>query len=189
MVIAFALAVLAGLGVAAVRSANARRRLALVASFVIVGEMLAVPIPINTNDVHYKVVGLGPLSDSLLPAPAVYGFIAALPGPAALLELPLGEPAFDVRYMFYSIGHWRPLVNGYSGGAPASYAALIGALQDLPDRTDIAWQHVLASHATHLVVHEDYYPGDRGRRISGWILGRGGREIAAFGNDRVFAIR
>ena len=35
-----------------------------------------------------------------------------------LLELPLGEPAFDIRYMFYSTLHWKPLVNGYSGGAP-----------------------------------------------------------------------
>ena len=189
MVVAFALAVLAGIGVATIRSTNARRRVALIASFVIVAETLAVPIPLNTNDVHYKVVGLGPLSDSLFPAPAVYGFIARLPGDAAVLELPLGEPAFDVRYMFYSIGHWKPLVNGYSGGAPASYAALIGTLQDLPERGDIAWQQVLVSHATHVVLHESYYAGDRGQKISRWLLGRGAREIATFGSDRVFAVR
>ena len=189
MVVAFGLAVLAGVGVATIRSASPRRRVALIASFVIVAETFAVPIPINTNDVHYKVVGLGPLSDSLFPAPAVYEFIAGLPGDAAVLELPLGEPAFDVRYMFYSIGHWKPLVNGYSGGAPASYAALVGALRDLPERGDIAWQQVRESSTTHVVVHESYYAGDRGPNISNWLLGRGAREIARFGSDRVFAVR
>jgi len=72
---------------------------------------VAVPIPINQNSVEYKHAGLAllpaPPSVSVSAAPAVYRFVAQLPSSAIVLELPLGEPAFDVRYMFYSTTHWR----------------------------------------------------------------------------------
>ena len=52
-------------------------------------------------------------------------------GDSVIVELPLGEPAFDVRYMFYSTRHWHRLVNGYRGGVPPSYEQLDEALEDL----------------------------------------------------------
>ena len=61
------------------------------------------------------------------------------PASAALLELPLGEPAFDVRYMYYSTTHWRRLVNGYSGGEPREYQSLAEALKDTDPRPARAW--------------------------------------------------
>ena len=73
---------------------------------------------------------------------------------AVILELPLGEPAFDIRYMFYSTLHWKPLVNGYSGGEPPDYELLDTSLQDVTTRPDRAWQALLDSRATHVVVHE-----------------------------------
>lgn len=42
----------------------------------------------------------------------------------AVLELPLGDPRRDIAAMYRSIYHGRPVVNGYSGYAPPSYAAL-----------------------------------------------------------------
>jgi hypothetical protein len=68
---------------------------------------------------------------SLASAPAVYRFLSTLPDSSVVVELPLGEPAFDVRYMFYSTLHWKKLVNGYSGGAPMGYEQLTTALEDL----------------------------------------------------------
>jgi len=90
--------------------------------------------------------------------------------------------------MFYSTLHWKPLVNGYSGGAPPGYELLDTSLQDVATRPDRAWRALLDSQATHVVVHEAFYAGDGGSRISNWIRGRGGREVAAFGTDRVFAL-
>lgn len=42
----------------------------------------------------------------------------------ALLVLPLGVPDEDVRVMYQSMGHGRPLVNGYSGNFAPWYTAL-----------------------------------------------------------------
>ena len=65
--------------------------------------------------------------------PAVYRFVAQLPASSALIELPFGEVAFETRYMFYSTTHWRPLVNGYSGGAPDQYGLWAERLKDALD--------------------------------------------------------
>ena len=81
------------------------------------------PHPDQQNSPDYAQAGLAPLPPLAVQAgdaPPVYRFIAALP-PAWSYRLPLGEPAFDVRYMWYSTLHWRRLVNGYSGGAPLRY--------------------------------------------------------------------
>jgi hypothetical protein len=52
--------------------------------------------------------------------PAVYAWLAAQPGPGAVVDLPFGAPLADARAMVYSTASWRPLVNGYSGFAPAT---------------------------------------------------------------------
>lgn len=49
---------------------------------------------------------------------------------AAVLELPLGEPAPDVLAMFHMTRHGRPVVNGYSGYSPPHYAALTVGLRE-----------------------------------------------------------
>jgi hypothetical protein len=191
MVVAFGLAALAALGVAAIRDERRRTRLALVAGALIAVEFLAVPLPINGNSTTYERPGLAPLPDSIdagAGAPPVYRFVASLAAPAAMVELPLGEPAFDIRYMFYSTLHWKPLVNGYSGGTPADYALLDTRLQDVSTQPDRAWRALVDSRATHVIVHEAFYSGEAGPRISDWIRKRGGREVAAFGGDRVFAL-
>jgi len=191
MVVAFGLAALAALGVAAIRDERRRTRLALLAGALIAVEFLAIPLPINGNSTTYERPGLAPLRNSIdagTGAPPVYRFVASLAAPAAILELPLGEPAFDIRYMFYSTLHWKPLVNGYSGGAPADYALLDTRLQDVSTQPDRAWRALVDSKATHVIVHESFYAGEAGPRISDWIRERGGREVAEFGGDRVFAL-
>ena len=90
--------------------------------------------------------------------------------------------------MFYSTLHWKPLVNGYSGGEPPDYELLDTSLQDVTTRPDRAWQALLDSKATHVIVHEALYADDNGARLSDWIRTRGAREIAAFGRDKVFTL-
>ena len=190
MIVALGLAALAAIGVAALDPAR-QRRVSAIAGVLIALEALAVPIPINQNSSDYKQAGLAPLPASMAlgsDTPEVYGFIAQLPATAVIMELPLGEPTFDVRYMFYSTRHWKPLVNGYSGGAPPQYEMLTESLKDLDARPDRAWQAITNSTATHAIVHEASYLNGRGRTLSAWLRARGARELATFGTDHVFLI-
>jgi len=191
MIVALGLAGLAGFGAAAI----ARRRHGVVAvaivTALVVAESWAVPLPLNENSTDYKQSGLAPLPDTLAvgaATPAVYRYAATLPPTSALIELPFGEIAFETRYMFYSTAHWRPLVNGYSGGAPDAYGLWAEQLKDVLDRPEPAWRAVRESRATHIVVHEAGYAGDRGPQISNWVRAHGGEEVAVFGTDHVFTI-
>ena len=190
MIVTLGLAVLGSLGLAAI-DRRRRRYASLLAGALIVFEAIAIPIPINQSSADYTQPGLAPLPAFVATggdAPAVYGFIAQLPPSSVVIELPLGEPAFDVRYMWYSTLHWRRLVNGYSGGAPLHYEFLKEALKDVATRPDRAWQAIADSTATHAVVHEGAYADERGRLSSDFFLAHGAREMAVFGTDRVFQL-
>jgi len=191
MIVAFGLAGLAGLGAEAI--GHGRRGLAIVwaACALVVLDGIAVPIPINANDTSYKQAHLAPLPGTLAPHDAplpVYAFAARLPASSVLLELPLGEPAFDVRYMYYALGHGHPLVNGYSGGAPTSYLLLSETLKDFATSPDRAWHVLDTSGATHVIVHEDGYEPGRGRMVVEWLTAHGARTVGVFGADRVLAL-
>jgi hypothetical protein len=191
MIVTLGLAGLAGHGAAAI--ARRRHGTAAVALFTALAlvESWAVPLPLNDNSTDYKQSGLAPLPGTLAmgsATPAVYRFAAQLPASSVLLELPIGEVAFETRYMFYSTFHWRALVNGYSGGAPVEYGLWTERLNGAIEAPAAAWLAVLASHATHIVVHEGSYTGDQGSQISDFVRAHGGRELAVFDSDRVFAV-
>jgi hypothetical protein len=190
-----ALAALAGIGVASVGPSTRSSLVTLlrtIACGLIIAEAIAIPIPINQNAIDYTDKSLAPLPAAVgvgADAPPVYAYLAQLPLSAVVVELPLGEPAFDLRYMFYSTMHWRRLVNGYSGGFPAEYLFLKESMRDALSRPAKAWDALIASTATHAVVHETFYLGDRGANLSNWLRANGAREMATFGRDRVFVLR
>jgi hypothetical protein len=192
MIVALGLAALAAYGIAALQRLPRGGLITFVAAALIVVESISIPAPLNGNDTNYKQPNLAPLPPTVGAtmdrAPAVYRFIARLPSSSAVLELPFGEVAFEVRYVFYSAFHHRPLVNGYSGGAPAEYGLLSEALKDLFRDPDRAWTALSSSGATHVVVHEASYLGDSGAIVSSWIRRHGGHELAAFDGDRVFEL-
>jgi hypothetical protein len=189
-IVTLGLAALAALGVAAFDRAR-HTQVAMIASALILVEAFAVPIPINQNSTDYSQPGLAPLPASIpigAAAPPVYRYVEQLPASAVLIELPVGEPAFDVRYMIYSTQHWRRLVNGYSGGTPPSYDLLTESMKDVATRPDRAWQAIAGSAATHSIVHEASYMNGAGARISAWLQSHGARELARFGDDRIFEL-
>jgi hypothetical protein len=192
MIVALGLAVLVAYAIVAIQRLPRRNLLTFAAAALIVVESLAVPLPLNGNDTNYKQSNLVPLPPSvgatIDAAPAVYRFIAELPPSSAVLELPFGEVAFEVRYVFYSAFHRRPLVNGYSGGAPPEYGLLAEALKDLFHDPERAWSALAGSSATHVVVHEGSYAAEGGAAVSAWIRRHGSRELASFGGDRVFEL-
>jgi hypothetical protein len=187
MIVAFGLSALAGLGLSTLgRARGGTPAIAVLAAFAIAVESFAAPIPINQNSTEYARPGLAPLPPLPSTPPPVYAFLQTLPATSAIVELPLGEPAFDVRYLFFSTSHWRPLVNGYTGGRPAEYELLDQTLQDLFTRPERAWTVLRQARPTHAVVHEDFYEAGRGELVSRWLRANGAREIGTFGADRVF---
>ena len=71
-----------------------------------------------------------------VPAPArrtpVGQWLAAAPGPGAVLYLPLDGDAGNTVAMVDALQHRRPVVNGYSGQRPAFFPGLVDALNLLP---------------------------------------------------------
>jgi hypothetical protein len=181
MIVALGLAVLAGFAVTP--------RMAPAAAALILLESFAAPLPVDQNPSEYKRPGLAALPDLQRAPPPVYDFVRALPAGVSIVELPLGEPAFDVRYMYYSTRHWRPLVNGYTGGLPRDYEFLDQMLQDVFTRPARAWTALRQADASHAIVHESYYAEGRGAEVSEWLRSNRAREIARFGPDRVFQLK
>jgi len=85
--------------------------------------------------------------------PAIY---SALPASGAVLfEFPVHSPADrfaeNLPYMYFSMWHWTPMVNGYSGFIPASYSALLQGTSTFPD--DVALDYLARSGVTHIALH------------------------------------
>jgi hypothetical protein len=172
MLVAFMLAVLAGLG-----AAWLLRRWPEVGRGLVVGGMIAIvaeswsttrPIPVP-------------------PAGPVYDAVRALPANAVVAEFPFGDVGSEILYTFRSGRHRKPILNGYSGFFPDTYTALVARLQPTPVRAD-AWGALVASGATHAVVHEGGDGDARGRLISEWLRRAGARELGVFETDRLFQL-
>jgi hypothetical protein len=190
MVVALFLAVLAGVGGAAlVRVSKRWQAVVWAACLLFLAE--ATPAPIRVNG-PYDTEGLARTPDRIetgQAVPPVYRYIRSLPPNAVIIELPFGASAYEVRYMYYSTVHWRRMVNGYSGGFPSWYDGLTRELSwPLPDRTR-AYAQLLAHGVTYVVVHQDVFLHDVGSRVSSWLLESGATEVAAFGGTRVFALK
>lgn len=85
-----------------------------------------------------------------------YALLRAQPD-AVVFEWPVDVPwrlewMQDVHYMFRSIQHWRPLLNGYSGKYPTSYLDLLFEMRSFPYTP--ALRYLRSRGATVLVVHE-----------------------------------
>jgi hypothetical protein len=113
----------------------------------------------------------------------VYKVFAREAPDGVLAELPLGESDFDLRAMFYSIAHWRPLVNGYSGFYPPHYGRLALATSDVPRFAETALQALRAQGATHVLVHEGSYLDGRGPNTSAALVQLGATELYREGPD------
>lgn len=81
----------------------------------------------------------------------------------AIVELPLPDmdvaprpPGFDPYYQAWSVWHWRPLVNGYSGFTPAAYEQFAADLKGFPDDRSVTALRALG--VRYVLVHQAFYP-------------------------------
>jgi hypothetical protein len=84
--------------------------------------------------------------------PPVY---TSLPRAAVLFEFPI-HPAPErfsenLPYMYFSIWHWRPMINGYSGFSPREYAVTAARTRGFPAPS--ALDYLRAAGVTHVVEH------------------------------------
>jgi hypothetical protein len=140
VIVAFALAVLAGFGVRRVASRRAWMGWLLVPAVAL--ELAAVPWPLAQAG----------------PVPEAYRLLATLPrGP--VVEFPFMYKSSDfhnqTRYMFNSIYHWQPLVNGYSDLIPPDFQALAIPINAFPDPG--SFELMRQYGVRYVVVHLDRY--------------------------------
>ena len=114
-------------------------------------------------------------------APAVYQRVAALPAGSAITELPFGDAAWEIRYVYYAHAHWKPITNGYSGAFPPSYKERVARLQRIRVDPEAAWQALRASGTTHVILHKvAFAKPDDAEAVEAWLRSRGATEVERF---------
>jgi len=157
--VAMSLAVLSGFGVRRLL-ARGRTRLARTA---ILGTLIGACLVNAWSEVELRPVWPAP--------PPIYGPIASTPArttrapgaPAGarnvvLVEFPLEENyAQNARFMYFSLWHWAPIINGYSGFMPKSYDEFEHAVRGFPAPHTI--ETMRARGVTHVSVNCAFYRG------------------------------
>lgn len=191
MLVTLCLAVLAGLGASFLIARTRRVGAALV---VMAGAFMLVeawPSAFETN-VRLGAVGLNLTPRELRTGgnlPPIYQALRDSERPVILLELPFGNPAWDLHAVYYAGYHRQRLVNGYSGFFPERQQHLDRMFKRYREDPEGTWRALLSSGATHVLVHEAAYPDRRRKEVSDWLLASGARETLADGTNRMFSLR
>ncbi len=146
-----AMAALAGVGLAALRTrVNARTATAVSIALVVAANIESLRAPFQ----YTRFEGI----------PAIYSLLAWEPGPVVLVEAPFYPPQAtfeNAPYVLASTAHWRPLMNGYSGFTPISYRQYAATFWYFPE--DHAIQAMRRAGVTHVMVHAGRFDRDAPR--------------------------
>ena len=145
------LGVLASIGfdrLMAARSAVVKTRAAVVIGLLMLGEFAVMPLDAQPYQVD---------------PPAVDRWLATQPKPFAVVEMPVPD-SFSVitqerrntLYMLHSLGHYEPIVQGFSGIQPPGYEALHQKLITFPD--EVSLRALLDLGVKYAVEHIDLIP-------------------------------
>jgi hypothetical protein len=126
---------------------------------------------------------------------AILHEIGRRPEVRAVLHLPILADARESLYMHSSTVHWKPIANGYSGFAPATYLELKRRVREhLLDEATI--DHLLGLGITHVATHPPLLQTPRGRRhLAAWErrFSRGPeprlRLVLTAGDDRLYELQ
>lgn len=187
MVAGALLAVLAGLALARIGRWRRGGGLTLAAvAAVFVGEVWAVPVPTNlTWSSTSRYEAPWPMVHRVNDGPLAYRYLVGMTDDAVVLELPFGDQGWDLRYVYYAGLHGKPIVNGYSGYFPDGYRTRAARLANVWSDRGAAWEAVVTSGATHLLIHRDAYPPPEGDAIIGWARLAGATPAAWFADGDV----
>jgi hypothetical protein len=144
-----AMALLAGLGTALLRSSGTfgRHAKAFTIALVVLVNAEAVRAPFQ----YRRFDGI----------PNLYSILAREPGRVVLVEQPFYPPqgVFEnAEYVLNSTAHWRPLMNGYSGYTPLSYRQFAESFWFFP--REHAIDAMRRAGVTHVMVHPHRFERD-----------------------------
>jgi hypothetical protein len=184
------LSVVAAFGVRELDSTLKRGWLiASAAGVLVVLESFAAPIVINGIEPETEYAPPPPHMMVGQDVPPVYRYLKDLPSQTVVAEFPFGDWTYEVRYVFYSMTHWHPLINGYSGTFPLGYSMTAAALRRPEEDPQKAWDTLRSAGATHIVVHERFYLNGSGSAVTQWLLNRGAHLVAEFDGDKIFSLK
>jgi 4-amino-4-deoxy-L-arabinose transferase-like glycosyltransferase len=150
LIVVFALAVMASVGLMLMLARySARTRASVAAALVIVGiaELNILPFPWQPA----------------LPQSSSYDVLAQMrPGPLAEFPFYGERPAFPLhtQYMAFSAAHWMPLLNGYSDHIPAEFRQEAPILASFPSRE--SFDVLRRRRIRYMGIHWDMYGGRAG---------------------------
>ena len=188
MVLMLALAALAGVGVALLSAASrmwgAAVMMAALSAHIAVYWSVPLPrdVPVGTGPLREVPAYLAPTA----PLPAVYRPLLGVDDGAVVVELPFGEPAYELRYMYFGLMHPGRLENGYSGLFPASYRQRAAALRTPWADPEAAWRAL--APARYAVVHGDAWPPERAADVWRWLAERGARPMVVVDQASVWQL-
>jgi hypothetical protein len=122
--------------------------------------------------------------------PPIYDVLASARG-AVIIELPFHPPDVffaNADYMLNSTRHWQPMLNGYSGYQPPSYAETFNAVQGFPNQAALTTLHDRG--VTHVVVHSEGFRGAFGIERYESLAETGALTLVAEDGDiRIYRLR
>lgn len=135
-----AMAVLAGFGIKRLRTTRCRYLVFLI-PFLVTAEYINVPFTLNCR--------IGKNSAS------VYKQLKGLKEDAVIIELPMPDWyslfSHEIEYLYWSVFHWKRLVNGYSGYSPPPYWVIAEKMKYFPTEDTVEMLKVL--DVDYVIVH------------------------------------
>ncbi|HWP65931.1 MAG TPA: hypothetical protein VNO26_08475, partial [Candidatus Limnocylindria bacterium] len=175
---------LAGVALAGALELTGRRRRAASAAVVALALVLA--------GVSVRRPLVAPTAETPAMIPPVYRWLGSA-SPGAIVEIPFqpfqrADPvgrAVEARRTYRSVVHWQPMLGGYGGYAPPTYAAVGALVEALPDPR-AAELLARLSGLRRIVVHDAELDADR--RAAWDAAADAYAEVARLGDDRVLEL-
>lgn len=146
---------------------------------------LLVLVPLMVGE--WFVIGFPAGKPAPLQVPAIYR-TAEVQSARSLVSLPeySGTPEWvqGGDYLYYSMSHWRPIVNGFGRTEPARYADLVAQVRDFPNAA--AALHALGLQ--YVVLHAERYPNHGRDILAAAMASAGCRLVRQVGSDYLFEL-
>lgn len=112
--------------------------------------------------IDYSNTAMGLTAADPVEPPDVYKVIRGAEA-GVILELPMPDldhlPGWDPYYQAWSLWHWRPLINGYSGYYPRDYLLTAMRMKVFPEEGTI--DRLRAHQVRYVIVHRAFYDQER----------------------------
>jgi len=152
------LSVLAGWGAKQLIDISGKKSMKIFLAFALSGLILAEYASIPVRLVPVKVGK---------EIPPIYFSVKKIPSTSALIELPMPrssrENSREAIYIYYSIYHWKRLVNGYSGYSPPGYFNLMMAMEFFP--YERAFDILENLKVEYILIHTRGFRAEKGKEM------------------------